>query len=265
MSAQANPPNAGRRMTQTMTPLPTLTTAQMAEVDRLMVEVYGIRLVQMMENAGRNLAEQARRMCGGSVIGRRVTVMCGAGNNGGGGMVAARHLRNWGAQAQVIAVGFEARPRPVGLKEVPALQWQTLVRMGAPGAAERAAPFKTPDIVLDAVIGYGLRGEPRGAAVEWIEWANAQDCPTLALDVPSGLNATTGRPASHCMRAAATLTLALPKTGLIAPSARAVVGDLYLADIGVPPELYRRLGLEIGPIFAEDSILRLTEVQYGHD
>lgn len=74
--------------------IPALTTVQMAEVDRLMIEEYGILLIQMMENAGRNLAEQARRMLGGGLAGHRIVVLCGRGHNGGGGMVAARHLHD---------------------------------------------------------------------------------------------------------------------------------------------------------------------------
>ena len=77
--------------------VPVLTTAQMAEVDRLMIEEYQISLIQMMENAGRNLAELARRQLGGQVADRSVVILSGAGNNGGGGLAAARHLHNWGA------------------------------------------------------------------------------------------------------------------------------------------------------------------------
>jgi NAD(P)H-hydrate epimerase len=95
--------------------IPVLTTEQMIEVDRLMIEEYGILLIQMMENAGRNLAEQARRMVGGELTGRRIVVLCGRGNNGGGGMVAARHLNNRGAMVEVVLAGD-----PAGLKEVPA-------------------------------------------------------------------------------------------------------------------------------------------------
>jgi len=97
--------------------LPSLTTEQMAQVDRLMIEEYGILLIQMMENAGSTLAEQARRMLGGRVTDRRVVVLCGAGNNGGGGMVAARHLHNHGADIEVKLVADPAR-----LKDIPAHQ-----------------------------------------------------------------------------------------------------------------------------------------------
>src|SRR3990172_13388441 len=85
--------------------IPAITTQQMVEVDRLMTEEFGILLIQMMENAGRNLADLARRLSGGEVRGKRVAVFCGSGNNGGGGLVAARHLHNWGAEVlyKVIA------------------------------------------------------------------------------------------------------------------------------------------------------------------
>jgi NAD(P)H-hydrate epimerase len=236
--------------------LPALTTAQMAEVDRLMIAEYGILLIQMMEHAGRNLAEQARRMLDGQLVGRTIAVLCGAGNNGGGGMVAARHLANWGADVRVYLATDPAR-----LKEIPAHQWRILRAMGVPGVAQSVARPAGSDLIVDAIIGYGLRGEPRGSAVGWIAWANTTNCPILALDTPSGLDTTTGIPGIPCIRATATLTLALPKTGLLAPPARSVVGDLYLADISVPPALYRSLGLEIGPLFTNDTII---PVGYPH-
>ena len=233
--------------------IPALTTAQMAEVDRLMIEEYGTRsvLIQMMENAGRNLAELARRMLGGKLAGRKIVVLCGAGNNGGGGMAAARHLHNWGADIQVKLIAD-----PDKLKNISAHQWRILQPMGI--AAHETLDLARADLILDAIIGYGLTGNPRGEAAEWIKRANRSGRPILALDAPSGLNTTTGTPGQPCIGATATLTLALPKTGLIAPQAQPFVGELYLADIGVPPELYRRIGLEVGTLFAEDTIIRIN-------
>jgi NAD(P)H-hydrate epimerase len=230
--------------------IPSLTTEQMAEVDRLMIEEWGITLIQMMENAGRNLAELARRMLDGEQSGRRVTVLCGKGNNGGGGMVAARHLSNRGANVSVKLMGD-----PAGLKEIPAHQWDILQVMALTQADD--PDLAQADLILDAMIGYGLSGDPRGVVAEWIRRANAAGGPILALDAPSGLDTTSGTAGNPCVRATATLTLALPKTGLLTPAARPLVGKLLLADISVPPGLYRRLGLEVGPIFAEDSILEL--------
>ena len=82
-------------------PIHALSTTEMIEVDRAMIEDYHIELIQMMENAGRSFAKLARHMLGGSAQSRRVVVLCGHGNNGGGGMTAARHLHNWGADVTV--------------------------------------------------------------------------------------------------------------------------------------------------------------------
>jgi len=106
--------------------IPTISVDQMKEVDRLMIEEHGIQLRQMMEKAGRSRAELAARMLGtGSTSTPRVFVLCGSGNNGGGGMVAARHLHNRGVHVAAHLVGVEAR-----LKEAPAHQWSILKRIG---------------------------------------------------------------------------------------------------------------------------------------
>jgi NAD(P)H-hydrate epimerase len=113
--------------------------------------------------------------------------------------------------------------------------------------------------VIDGLVGYRLAGPLRGAVAELVRWANAQAAPVLALDVPSGLDSTTGALSDPTVRAAATLTLALPKVGLQAAAAAPFVGELYLADIGVPPALYEGLGLAapVGPLFAQSDLLRL--------
>lgn len=235
--------------------LPALTTEQMVEVDRLMIEEYGIRLIQMMENAGRNLAEQARRLSGGDLRGKKVAVLCGGGNNGGGGMVTARHLHNRGAVVWVKLLPDEDR-----LKDIPAHQWRILKSMEVPTIDQPADLPNKVDLVIDAMIGYGLQGDPRGLVVEWIDWANNSGALILALDTPSGLDTTTGIPGTPCIQAAATLTLALPKTGLFSPEALSYVGELFLADISVPSGLYGKLGIKIGPIFAPDTIIKVEGV-----
>jgi NAD(P)H-hydrate epimerase len=232
--------------------IPAITTQQMAEVDRLMIEEYGIQLIQMMENAGRNLAELARQMLGGNPAGRKIAVLCGTGNNGGGGMVAARHLHNWGASVLVALTGAKDK-----LKEVPAAQWRILKTMAVPEIDQMSKPDEPTDLIIDAMIGYGLQGNPHGRVAEWIRWTNSQQCPILALDTPSGLDTTTGDPGNPAIRATSTLTLALPKMGLRSPQAEPYVGELYLADIGVPPELYGRIDVQIGPIFNKAMIVKI--------
>lgn len=232
--------------------VPFITTQQMVEVDRLMIEEYGIQLIQMMENAGRNLAELSRRMLGGDVRSKRIAVLCGTGNNGGGGMVAARHLHNMGAE-----ILLKVLPHRGKLKNVPAHQFYSLEKMGISG--KEAIDLNMVDLVIDAMIGYGLAGDPHGLIADWIQRLNDVPQPVLALDTPSGLNSTTGIPGNPCIRATATMTLALPKIGLRATLAQPFVGDLYLADIGVPPELYAApsLGFKVGNLFVYDTILRL--------
>lgn len=231
--------------------LPTITTDQMIEVDRLMISEWGVTLTQMMENAGSNFAEFARHMLKGNVKGSKVVILCGSGNNGGGGMVAARHLHNWGAHVEVVLIGNRD-----SLKEIPALQWQTLEKMGI---TRSSVVLSTADVLMDAMLGYGAKGDPRPPLADWIRLANESNRPVLSLDSPSGLDTTTGIPGAPCIRASVTLTLALPKTGLLASTAKPFVGDLYLADIGVPPELYASssLGLKVDSPFGEGTIVKL--------
>ncbi len=113
---------------------------------------------------------------------------------------------------------------------------------------------------MDGLIGYSLTGPPRGAAGELIRWANERGAPILALDAPSGLDTTSGEVHEPAIRATATLTLALPKRGLRAPGVANHVGELYLADISVPPSLYAEpsLALQVGPLFAKSDMVRLS-------
>ena len=229
-------------------PIPTVSTDQMVEVDRAMIEDYHIELIQMMENAGRNLAHLARvRFLDGNPAGRRMVVLAGTGGNGGGALVCARRLHNWGAQVQV----FVTKPDDA-FTPVPAHQLDILRRMQVPIAdAAAVGAANSADLIIDGLIGYSLKGAPRGSAGDLIAWANAQPAPILALDAPSGVDTTTGTIFEPAIKATATMTLALPKDGLFAPGVEAQVGELYLADISVPPGLYASpvLQLEVSHLF----------------
>jgi NAD(P)H-hydrate epimerase len=113
--------------------------------------------------------------------------------------------------------------------------------------------IRRAQIVVDALIGYGLRGVPQGRTAELIELCNQHAARVLSLDVPSGLNATTGKALGSVVRPDRTLTLALPKTGL-----QHVPGDLYLADIGIPPEVFQQLGLSFELPFGQGYWVRLV-------
>ena len=237
--------------------VPYLTTDQMREVDRAMIEDYHIELIQMMENAGRNLAHLARtRFLGGDPRGKQVVVLSGTGGNGGGGLVCARRLHNWGAKVHVFTTGPDE-----AYQGVPAHQLDILRRMHVPVTpAERIQRLPPADLFIDAIIGYSLSGAPRGTAAALIRWTNTHEAPTLSLDTPSGVDTTTGVVHDPSIRATATMTLALPKEGLRVPSVTDVLGELYLADISVPPSLYARpgLALSVDPLFAQEDIIRLA-------
>ncbi len=215
--------------------VPAITTDQMREVDRVAIEELGPNLYQMMENAGRNLAVTVLETLGAAWSGTPIIVLCGKGGNGGGGICAARHLANRGAEVTVVVTD------PGRLTPVPSEQL-AIYRATAGRVADASTldAFR-PGLVVDAIIGYSLHGPPRGAARRMIDWAGAQSSPVISLDVPSGIDATTGKSFGPQVQASATLTLALPKTGLDA----ATVGDLWLADLGIPVEVYRRVGIDV--------------------
>ena len=211
----------------------------MREVDRLLVDELGISLPRLMENAGRNLALLARELLGGDATGASITVLAGRGGNGGGGLAAARHLAAAGADVDIA----------LGAEELSLAAAEQLVILRRMGVRERLRD--EPELVLDALLGYGQRGAPRGEAARLIEWCGGRR--VLALDVPSGLELETGVLHEPHVRAEATLTLALPKEGLRAPAA----GRLYLADLAVPPLVYDRLGVEYVSPFGRGTIVPL--------
>ena len=235
--------------------VPTITSRQMRAVDAMMATTYGIDVRQMLELAGTRVAEFARRMLGGSAQGKRVVVLAGPGKNGSGGLVAARHLVNAGAQVQVWMLVDPQRLDGVASDAI-----TTLAAMGlAPHFAHipDVATLAASDLLVDALLGYSIAGPPHGMLAATIINANASGTPILALDLPSGLDADDAGPFTPCIHATSTLTLALPKRGLVLDAAQAVIGELWLADIGVPRRLFKRVGTRVGTLFAQSPLIRL--------
>jgi NAD(P)H-hydrate epimerase len=242
-------------------PVPALTPDQMSRVDRIMVDDFGVTVLQLMEAAGQAVAAWARdRFLGGDARGKTVLVLAGSGGNGGDGMVAARFLHSWGGHP---AVWLSHDAATLQVRGAAAHQLRSLRTLGLPihppAEPGREWPGALPDadLIVDAMLGFGLSGGPSGPAARLITAANAHSAPVLAVDLPSGLDARTGDPYDPCIRADATLTLALPKTGLLAPAARSVIGELAMADIGIPAEAYDRIGVHVEPLFGERSIVRV--------
>lgn len=240
--------------------VPAVTSDQMAEVDRLATDVFGIDLLQMMEQAGSHLAEVVTLELGGELRGRRVLVASGPGNNGGGGLTAARHLANRGARVRVVLARPARRLSPAGRHQL-----ATLLEMGVSccmaiydiSDAELKQELDETDLVIDAVLGYRGRGAPHDEVAALIERIGSVAERIVSLDIPSGTDPDTGEAAAPAIRARATVTLALPKTGLLTEAGRSRAGDLYLADIGLPAALYERLDLTVGAPFSAGRIVRL--------
>lgn len=218
----------------------------------MMVEGLGVSLVRMMENAGRSLARVARLLLGGDAADERVLVLAGPGGNGGGGLVAARHLVAAGADVEVRLTG-----PPEELGAVTAEQLAIAQRIGVHISVGADADLGQPALVLDCLLGYGQRGAPHGETASLIERSAGRR--VLALDVPSGLELETGILHAAHVRAEATVTLACPKDALRAPGGEAAVGALYVADISVPPLVYPSLGVPYATPFGRDSIVRIDQ------
>jgi NAD(P)H-hydrate epimerase len=243
--------------------IPALNPRQHAEIFRLMVEEYGWGQLVLLENAGRNLATLARRLLGGNLAGKRVVLFAGAGNCGAAGMAAARYLSNAGADLQIIL------SRPVSQLEMLALhEYRMLTRAGIPCLEQPSLPalklsllLQQAELVVDALIGGGLHSWTSGAEAFLIQITREFGNSVLALDLPSGLppDGQNIVAPNLLMKATATLALGLPRLGHILPHTEQYVGELYLADIGVPSQLFAKMGLNVGTLFSASDIILLRQ------
>ena len=207
---------------------PTLTSRQVAEVDRLAQERFGIPVEWLMEAAGWQVA----RFCE-----RRTAVVCGVGNNAGDGLAAARHLHRWGRLSSVSCADATR------LRGAAAMERDALRMLGVDVADELR--LDGAEVVVDALFGTGLSRAPEGKFAAWIEAINGSASQVIAIDVPSGLDADTGDAYSPCVRANTTVTLGLAKPGLLKGDGPTMSGDVWLADIGVPFEAYAAVGIDV--------------------
>ncbi len=241
-------------------PVPAVDQPIMLAADRIATDRLNLGLLQMMENAGRELANLVRLTLGGSVVARRVVVLAGTGNNAGGGLVAARRLAGWGAHVRVALARPMLRLRPGACAQVePAIA--SGVRIAVAGhdrsMPELAAEVMAADAVTDALIGYSLQGPPDEVYQPLIGTASLGNGPVISLDLPSGIDATSGERLGAAVRADATLALALPKRGTETGDGQRFSGVRYLADIGIPASVFDELGVDAGGLFASGPLIRL--------
>lgn len=239
--------------------IPTVSIRKMKEIDRMMMEEIGVSLLLMMENAGVALTQLSRHLLNGELLNKKLVIFVGKGNNGGGGLAAARHLLNKGCHLTVISAQAEE-----DFKYAAKSQLETLMNSGfkpiyldSIDLDELFELIIGSDLIIDSLLGYGVEGNPKEPYSDLIEFINRSHSMILANDLPSGLDADTGLPGIPCIHANATLTLALPKKGLLAPGAEKYVGDLYVADLSIPQAVYNQLELEVPIFFDKSSIAKI--------
>lgn len=234
--------------------LPSVTADRMRLIDDLAVGEFQLQLIQMMENAGRCLATLARQeFLGGDLSQRHVLTLAGAGGNGGGGLVAARRLHNWGARTTTLLAVEASQLDPIAARQL-----ETLLATGGEILGPTDRWEFGADLIIDALLGYSQSGSPRSPIDRIVKKANESQAPILSLDVPTGINPDTGEPQPPAIKAATTLALALPKTGLLQSAAKEYVGQLWLADISIPTRLYQQIKLKVPPdLFAKSDLIRL--------
>lgn len=213
-------------------------------VDQAAVEEYGIPGIVLMENAAHGLAAEATEMLKSTSLNPATTlIICGSGNNGGDGYALARHLHNLGAEVVLAPLSPPLEESDAGvnyaicrrmkLSEIPV------------DALDDFARTNDIHLIVDAIFGTGLARPVEEKPAEVIEWINTRARPVLAVDVPSGLDCNTGKPLGSAVRAARTVTLVGLKKGFLHPDAQKYLGEVVVADIGVPIELIRRYGTPI--------------------
>ncbi len=218
-----------------------LTAARMREIDRLTTERFGVASIDLMENAGRGVADYvaSRR---GNLSDWQITVLCGKGNNGGDGFVAARHLAARGALPTVHL--FASPEEVVGDAAANLDRWRELGAVDVvttEQALARIRPeLRAADVVVDALLGTGLSGPPRGLVAQAIEDVNrlAKRAQVVAVDIPSGMSSDAFESPGPTIRADATITFTAPKIGQLMPPNAEQVGRLRVVPIGSPPELW---------------------------
>jgi len=223
-----------------------VSASEMRWCDETTIRGYGIPGLLLMEQAGRGVAEIAARHYG-PLDGKDVLVFCGKGNNGGDGLVVARHLLNMGASLQVVLLA------PPGQLEGDAkTNFAILFKLArAHRTALKIQRYssrlltrrKKPDLIIDAIFGTGFSGDVRAPLGQVMTWINAQRVPVIAVDIPSGVNGTTGVAGKNAVLATRTVTFGLLKTGLLCNQGQDYCGKIDVLDIGIPPVVQKAKNL----------------------
>ena len=215
------------------------TAEEMQELDRKAIETYRIPGIVLMENAGKGAAEVISNFFP-EIHKKKVAIIAGKGNNGGDGFVIARYLLNQGMYVRVYLL-----TDPKGLRGDAETNFSIFHRMkgevvSVPSSKDYVKvkrDLEKFDILVDGIFGTGLDAEVRGYYREVIDHLNTLQKPIVAIDIPSGLDADTGKPLGTAIRASLTITFGLPKIGHLIPPGLDYVGKVKVIDIGIPKRL----------------------------
>lgn len=211
-----------------------VTAKQMRQIDKKATQKFGIPAIILMENAAISSAFCVLQML--KVGQNNVTVFCGQGNNGGDGFACARHLVNRGLKVKVYFAGRKNR-----LSSEARINHEILRKMGQkilrPGLPALKKELKSIDLIVDALLGIGLKDKVKQPLYNLIELINNSKRPVLSLDIPSGLNATTGEVCGIAVQALRTVTFGLFKKGFLNPQAKKYIGEVTIGDISLPRKL----------------------------
>lgn len=223
-----------------------VTAEKMREIDRETIETYGIPEIVLMENAGAQIAGEMDNLLGG-LQHKKICVLCGAGNNGGDGLVAARHMLNRGARVKVFLLGdmeYASDSAQMNLTILENMNMDIL-QIASPRDEDKVqVALVFADGVVDGLLGTGFRGQLREAAEKMIRLINDAGKPVIAIDIPSGVEADTGAVATVAVKAAMTVSFGLPKLGLVFYPGAAYVGKLMIDGIGIPQMLLEDAKIE---------------------
>lgn len=214
-----------------------VTAKRMKELEGIAINRCGIPSILLMENAGRGLAEEViKRAARLRQKKPTVAIYCGKGNNGGDGLVCARYLFANHINTQVFIIDGISSIKADPAVHLKILQKMQIAMITIKNRKDLKKLKKThqADIIVDAIFGIGFKGKAKGLYKEVIEFINRTCAYTFSVDVPSGLDATTGQAKGPCVRADETITMGLPKTGLYRNDGPAYAGKVKVIDIGLP-------------------------------
>ncbi len=230
------------------------TAVAMRNIDQRTIETYRVPGIVLMENAGLALL-QALQALWPELTRHHVTILTGAGNNGGDGFILARHLWHRGTDVQVVMLTAAGRLRGDARRAYDmarAYHVPMVVATTSPAWSRASPVLKQTALIIDAMLGTGLQRPASGLYAEVIASVNEAQKPTVAVDIPSGLSADHGRVLGPHIRATHTVTFALPKRGLLISPAAEAVGELHIVDIGIPQAAVEAEGIGVGMLQEAD-------------